>query len=77
MINLEKSLSSQLKFFLKDKFDLIHDKENDLITIHEIKKSVEFKGANLWILIFAIIIASIGLNMDSTAVVIGLSLIHI
>ena len=75
MINLEKSLSSQLKFFLKDKFDLIHDKENDLITIHEIKKSVEFKGANLWILIFAIIIASIGLNMDSTAVVIGAMLI--
>jgi len=75
MIHPEKNIISQLRFFLKDNFDLVHDKENDLVTMHEIKKSVEFKGANLWTLIFAIIIASIGLNMNSTAVVIGAMLI--
>lgn len=41
----------------------------------DIRKSVEFRGMNLWVLIFAIFIASIGLNMNSTAVVIGAMLI--
>ena len=36
---------------------------------------MEFKGANLWILIFAIFIASLGLNVNSTAVIIGAMLI--
>jgi hypothetical protein len=36
---------------------------------------VEFKGANLWILIFAIFMASLGLNVNSTAVIIGAMLI--
>lgn len=50
----------------------LHDYES----IHEsiIKDSV-FKGTNLWILVFAIIVASIGLNMNSTAVIIGAMLI--
>ena len=44
--------------------------------IHEtIKKELVFKGTNLWILAFAIIIASVGLNMNSTAVIIGAMLI--
>ena len=34
-----------------------------------------FKGANLWILIFAIFMASLGLNVNSTAVIIGAMLI--
>jgi uncharacterized hydrophobic protein (TIGR00271 family) len=41
----------------------------------EIKKGIIFKGTNLWILFFAIIVASIGLNMNSTAVIIGAMLI--
>lgn len=45
-------------------------------TIHEsINKDIIFKGTNLWILIFAIIVASVGLNMNSTAVIIGAMLI--
>ena len=40
-----------------------------------IRKGVEFKGANLWILIFAIFMASLGLNVNSTAVIIGAMLI--
>jgi uncharacterized hydrophobic protein (TIGR00271 family) len=41
----------------------------------EINKGIIFKGTNLWILIFAIIVASVGLNMNSTAVIIGAMLI--
>ncbi|RYG30098.1 MAG: TIGR00341 family protein, partial [Chitinophagaceae bacterium] len=36
---------------------------------------VVFKGTNLWTLIFAMLIASIGLNVNSTAVIIGAMLI--
>ncbi|GAA5220885.1 DUF389 domain-containing protein [Membranihabitans marinus] len=49
---------------------------DDYEIIHEnIIKDIEFRGTNLWILMFAIIVASIGLNMNSTAVVIGAMLI--
>ena len=41
----------------------------------EIKKGIQFRGTNLWILIFAILVASVGLNMNSTAVIIGAMLI--
>ncbi len=48
----------------------------DYDRIHEtITKDVIFKGTNLWILVFAIIVASVGLNMNSTAVIIGAMLI--
>jgi len=40
-----------------------------------IEKDLVFKGTNLWILVFAIIVASVGLNMNSTAVIIGAMLI--
>jgi uncharacterized hydrophobic protein (TIGR00271 family) len=45
-------------------------------SIHEtIEKEIVFKGTNLWILVFAILVASVGLNMNSTAVIIGAMLI--
>ena len=44
-------------------------------TVDFISKSVEFKGFNVWILFFAIIVASVGLNVNSTAVIIGAMLI--
>lgn len=48
----------------------------DFTVIHEnIRKDIVFKGTNLWILMFAIIVASVGLNMNSTAVIIGAMLI--
>ncbi len=49
--------------------------ENHDIVYEEIKKGIVFKGTNLWILFFAIIVASVGLNMNSTAVIIGAMLI--
>ena len=60
--------------FLKDRFSII-DLANPVATIDGIKKDIEFRGFSLWILIFSIFIASIGLNVDSTAVVIGAMLI--
>lgn len=44
-------------------------------TVSNIKKDLEFKGHNIWILVFSIFIASIGLNLNSTAVIIGAMLI--
>lgn len=41
----------------------------------EIEKGLVFKGANLWILVLAVFVASVGLNMNSTAVIIGAMLI--
>jgi uncharacterized hydrophobic protein (TIGR00271 family) len=49
---------------------------DDFDKIYEtIEKGVNFKGSNIWILIAAVIVASIGLNMNSTAVIIGAMLI--
>ncbi|GAE20436.1 putative integral membrane protein [Bacteroides pyogenes DSM 20611 = JCM 6294] len=64
-----------IKSFLKEYLDLRKDRENELATVDSIRKGVEFKGANLWILIFAIFMASLGLNVNSTAVIIGAMLI--
>jgi uncharacterized hydrophobic protein (TIGR00271 family) len=44
-------------------------------TLISISNSVEFRGVNLWVLAFAIIVASVGLNVNSTAVIIGAMLI--
>ena len=49
-----------------DDFDNIHS---------SIEKGIIFRGTNLWILVFAILVASVGLNMNSTAVIIGAMLI--
>lgn len=68
-------LVRSLKLFFKDRFDLHEDKERESVTKADIAKGSEFKGTNLWILIFAIIIASIGLNVNSPAIIIGAMLI--
>jgi uncharacterized hydrophobic protein (TIGR00271 family) len=49
---------------------------DDFESIHlAIEKGIIFRGTNLWILMFAIIVASVGLNINSTAVIIGAMLI--
>ncbi|MFC4739586.1 TIGR00341 family protein [Flavobacterium ponti] len=58
-----------------DKFKLDREKENFRDVIESIYNGVEFKGTNLWVLVFAIFIASLGLNVNSPAVVIGAMLI--
>jgi uncharacterized hydrophobic protein (TIGR00271 family) len=44
-------------------------------TIDNIRDHVDFKSANAWTLVFAIFIASVGLNTNSSAVIIGAMLI--
>lgn len=61
--------------FLKDKFNLDEDKATQDEVAENISKGVEFKGTNLWVLIFATFVASLGLNMNSAAVIIGAMLI--
>lgn len=61
--------------FLKYRFNLDDDKADETTIVESIKKNIEFRGTNLWTLIFAIFIASIGLNVNSTAVIIGAMLI--
>jgi uncharacterized hydrophobic protein (TIGR00271 family) len=70
-MNTEQNLVQKLLHYLNleselDEFEVIHN---------SIEKDIIFKGTNLWILIFAIIVASVGLNMNSTAVIIGAMLI--
>ena len=43
--------------------------------LENVKSSISFRGSNLWILACAIVIASAGLNVNSTAVIIGAMLI--
>ena len=64
-----------LKSFLREYLDLRRDRSDEAETVDSIIQGVEFKGANLWILIFAIFMASLGLNVNSTAVIIGAMLI--
>lgn len=64
-----------IRLFLRNRFAFDEDKDNEFEIVNSIRKSVTFKGINLWLLIFAILIASVGLNVNSTAVIIGAMLI--
>lgn len=62
---------SKFKRFL----NLREGEDNREKTLETVRKNISFKGANLWILACAIIVASVGLNVNSTAVIIGAMLI--
>lgn len=64
------SLIQMLKGILEIRLET--DFEN---TTNSIKRDIDFKGHNVWILVFSIFIASIGLNTNSTAAIIGAMLI--
>lgn len=69
-----KGLFLSLKIFLVELLDFRHDTDREA-TISAIKADISIKGATAWILICSIFVCSIGLNADSTAVVIGAMLI--
>ena len=77
MSDLKNNLKNvpYIKQFFSEYLDLRKDKDNEALIVESIRNGVEFKGTNLWILIFAIFIASLGLNVNSTAVIIGAMLI--
>lgn len=73
---MEKGLlHKHVKDFFVRNFDVRQEKEDELETMESIRKGIEFKGTNLWVLIFATFVASLGLNTNSTAVIIGAMLI--
>ncbi|HMV70293.1 MAG TPA: DUF389 domain-containing protein, partial [Myxococcota bacterium] len=60
---------------LRAVFDLAGDQADAETIDATVRAGVEFRGTNLWLLIFATVIASVGLNVNSTAVVIGAMLV--
>lgn len=60
---------------LFDHFSLGDEREGPDSVVAEVDSGIEYTGTNLWILVFAIFIASLGLNVNSTAVVIGAMLV--
>ncbi|MCH5242589.1 MAG: TIGR00341 family protein [Muribaculaceae bacterium] len=76
--NFKTDLEVKLKGFWKELisyFNVAGDLESQQDVEQSIRAGVDFKGSTLLVLIFAIIIASLGLNTDSTPVVIGAMLI--
>ena len=66
-----------LKFWedTKNRFSLGEGSAPQQEVIEGITGGIYFRGANMWILMFATLVASLGLNVDSTAVIIGAMLI--
>lgn len=64
-----------IRAFVNNYLRIPKNPEDEISTVEGIKRGVEFKGVTLWILIFAIFVASLGLNVNSTAVIIGAMLI--
>ena len=69
-----QGLFLSVKTFLVELLDFRSDTDREA-TMENIKNDIPMKGATAWILICSIFVASIGLNADSTAVVIGAMLI--
>jgi uncharacterized hydrophobic protein (TIGR00271 family) len=60
---------------LKDFLNLHQGEDHKEKVLENVIANISFRGANLWILACAIVIASVGLNVNSTAVIIGAMLI--
>ena len=69
------SLAIRVKHVMRERFSLHDDKAEDTEIEARIRDGVELRGATPWVLIFAIFVASVGLNVNSTAVIIGAMLI--
>jgi len=70
-VQTEGELTTSLAKLLSLRRDLDDPDEID----RNVRSAVAIAGTNLWVLFFAILIASVGLNVNSTAVVIGAMLI--
>ena len=61
--------------FLRTRFLLTEDMAEPAEIQAAVEAGIPFQGTNLWVLMFAILVASVGLNVNSTAVIIGAMLI--
>ncbi|MBR5433627.1 MAG: TIGR00341 family protein [Bacteroidales bacterium] len=71
---MKKTKFASISEYLKSLINISNDCDAES-TIQNISQNIEFKGVNVWILVFAIFLASIGLNVNSTAVIIGAMLV--
>ena len=67
--------SPSLREAIAHRFSLLDDKADDAEIDRSLRAGVELRGATPWILMFAIVIASVGLNTNSNAVIIGAMLV--
>lgn len=72
-------MNTKEKSRIRQYFHNLFDIRDDMMDYDELREMMEentiIRGSNMWILIMAIFIASIGLNVNSTAVIIGAMLI--
>lgn len=68
-ISIER-IKERIKYYFS-----MNQRDSDETIIEAAHEGISFQGSNLWILIFAIFLASLGLNVNSTAVIIGAMLI--
>ncbi len=71
----QNNLLIQAREQLRALLNLGSDKAPEEETIERIRAGINFQGAKLWVLILAIFVASLGLNINSAAVIIGAMLI--
>lgn len=72
---MQENNNQTLWQIIKSYFNVLPYKDGEKYVIKQITNGINFQGSNLWILIFAVFIASLGLNVNSTAVIIGAMLI--
>lgn len=60
---------------LQNFLDLHTGEEDKQKVLENVKSNISFRGSTVWILACAIVVASVGLNVNSTAVIIGAMLI--
>jgi len=65
----------QFRRLIQSHFGLEDDQAKHDVIDERIRTGIHLRGTNLWVLMFAILVASIGLNVNSTAVIIGAMLI--
>jgi uncharacterized hydrophobic protein (TIGR00271 family) len=70
-----RAIARQIRTILARQFKVKDDQASYAEIDSNIRSMVVLKGTGLWVLMFAIIIASIGLNVNSTAAIIGAMLI--
>lgn len=74
-MNLKTLNYFNIRHYFSTLLSLKEDKADDDEIDQGIRNGINMRGSNLWVLMFAIFIAAIGLNVNSTAVVIGAMLI--
>jgi uncharacterized hydrophobic protein (TIGR00271 family) len=74
-MNIKNINHFNLREYFSALLSLKEDKAEDADIDNGLRNGINMRGSNLWVLMFAIFIAAIGLNVNSTAVVIGAMLI--